>query len=93
MTLKELESVVVSTATGPELHMTHVFIEEDAADEWVDAYLTKRVSDTDPIFTIYGSCNASTYLKDSWLEAKVYSLIPVDRNIIAVVLARDNFEE
>lgn len=86
MTLKELESVVVSTATGPELHTTHVFIDEDAADEWVDAYLTKRASDTDPIFTIHGGTDISTYLKDSWLEAKVDHFIPVDRNVIAVIL-------
>lgn len=86
MTLKELESTVVSTAAGPELHTTHVFIDEDAADEWVDAYVTKRVSDTDPVFTIYGGSDIKTYLKDSWLEAKVEHFIPVDRNIIAVVL-------
>ena len=86
MTLKELESTVVSTVAGPELHTTHVFTDEDAADEWVDAYVTKRVSDTDPIFTIYGGIDIKTYLKDSWLEAKVEHFIPVDRNIIAVVL-------
>ena len=86
MTLKELESVVVSTATGPELHTTHVFIDEDAADEWVDAYITKRASETDPVFTIHGGPDIETYLQCNWVNAKVEHFIPVDRNVIAVVL-------
>ena len=86
MTLKELESVVVSLANSQDYHRTYVFTDEDAADEWTDAYLSKRTSEADPIFVIYGGTNINSYLQDNWIEAKVEHFIPVDRNVIAVVL-------
>lgn len=86
MTLKELESKVVSLANSPDYHKTYVFMDEDAADEWTDAYLSKRTSEADPIFVIYGGTNIESYLQDNWVEATVETIIPVDRNMLAVVL-------